>query len=81
MWFEFTDDEPTKTLPQRLPVALKPNASFYTAFPDRKPNGDLIAAVDQAFPEKIGFGAFYEKGLLTMAVTKQDVLYALLQLR
>lgn len=61
LWFEFTQDEPTDILPQRLPVAIVPNESFYSAFPLRDANGDLIPLRDYAFPQKFPKSVFYDR--------------------
>ncbi|SLN24610.1 hypothetical protein ROA7450_01003 [Roseovarius albus] len=62
MWFEFTGDDPTRHIPVRLPVALTPNKSFYTAFPSNKDENGLIPDFEYAFPQKFSERVFYMKG-------------------
>lgn len=62
MWFEFTDDMPTNFLPARLPVALKPNESFYSAFSKTDSEGNLLPSKDYAFSQKLSGTIFYRKG-------------------
>ncbi len=61
MWFEFTEDEPTSHVPARLPVALNPNESYYSAFPKFDEHGDRITSRDFAFPQKFSKWAFVDR--------------------
>lgn len=62
MWFELTDDPETSIIPERLPIAVKLNASFWDAFPKRGADGKLISGKDYAFPQKMGPTPFFYRG-------------------
>ncbi|MEM9278750.1 MAG: hypothetical protein AAGA76_09255 [Pseudomonadota bacterium] len=61
LWFEFTDDAPTTKIPERLPIAVKVNESYYTAFPNRDSRGKLLPTRKKAFPYKVGKSAFMKR--------------------
>lgn len=61
MWFEFTDDAPTASLPRRLPVAVNQNESYFSAFPKTDDEGNRIPARSYAFPQKMTKSMFFKK--------------------
>lgn len=62
LWFEFTNDPVTEVIGHRLPIVVKPNDSYWTAFPKKDDQGNCIPSAKKAFPYKIGKSGFMHRG-------------------
>lgn len=63
LWFEFTDDQPTDVIQQKLPLMFqaKNNASYTKKYSLRDGNGKLIPISEKDLPQKVGKSSFKER--------------------